>query len=109
MMNKKAIEALICKSCGKAFLSPVFTCDRCGSELFEKILIDGEGEILSFTEVFRAGPNEKTPYMLGVIELKGGARITTKIENFEEKEITIGKKVVATGRYHNDTPLFEIV
>lgn len=108
-MPKKQIQGLTCKFCGKAFALPIYTCDRCGRESFSEALFSGEGEILTFSKVFRAGPREKTPYVLAVIELKEGARILTRIENFEDQEPAIGRKVIATGCYFTDTPTVEIV
>ena len=108
-MNHNPIQGLVCKLCQKAFYPPVYTCDQCGSESFQETLFSGEGKILTFSKVLRAGPKDKTPYVLAVIELKEGARISTRIENFEIKEPDIGENVSATGRYHNETPIFKIV
>jgi len=109
MANKKDIKGLICKVCRKTFLPPIFTCDQCGSESFSEAVFSGEGEVITFTKVLRAEPGEKVPYVLAGVQLKNGARILTRIQNFEDKEPAIGKKVVATGDYYRETPLFEIV
>jgi len=45
---------------------------------------------------------------LVVVQLKEGARIVTRIENFEEKDPEIGKKVIAMAEYYQNRPLFEI-
>lgn len=108
-MEKQGIDGLICQTCGKAFIPPVFTCDHCGLESFTPSLFSGEGEILSFTIVYRGAPNEKTPYVLAVVQLKEGARIATRLNNFEKKEPAVGKKVVATAECHQNRPLFEIL
>jgi uncharacterized OB-fold protein len=107
-MGKQGIEGLICQTCGKTFMPPVFTCDQCGSESFTPTLFSGEGEILSFTKVYRGAPGEKTPYVLAVVQLKEGARIATRIKNFDERDPEVGKGVVAWGDYYQNRPLFEI-
>jgi len=107
-MEKQGIEGLICQTCGKTFMPPVFTCDQCGSESFTPTLFSGEGEILSFTKVHRGAPGEKTPYVLAVVQLKEGARIATRIKNFDEKVTEVGKRVVASVDYYQNRPLFEI-
>ena len=107
-MGKQMIEGLICQTCGKTFIPPVFTCDQCGSESFTPTLFSGEGEILSFTKVYRGAPNEKTPYVLAVVQLKEGARIATRIKNFDEKDPEVGIKVAASVDYFQNRPVFEI-
>ncbi len=108
-MEKNGIPGVRCEACGKTFVPPVFTCDRCGSECFQPAVLSGEGEIVTFTQVYRSSQGEKTPYVLAVVQLKEGARLATRIKNFEEKNTEIGKKVVVSAPYPEDQPLFEIV
>ena len=53
------------------------------------------GKIITYTTVY-FGPKfleQDTPYILAIIELKNGVRITTQVVDTEPKEVKAGKEV----------------
>ncbi len=89
------LEAARCKSCGKVLFPPRLVCPQCGSKEFEKVRLSDEGKVLTFT-VIRVAPKQfatQTPYVVAVVELPEGARITAQVVDCRPEEVEIGKSV----------------
>ena len=88
-------EAGKCSKCGKIFFPPRLICDACKSKEFEKIKLQKEGKILTYT-VIRVAPTEFTdqaPYAMGIVELKDGVKILSQIADCEFDKLEIGMPV----------------
>ncbi|MDH4223137.1 MAG: Zn-ribbon domain-containing OB-fold protein [candidate division Zixibacteria bacterium] len=86
------LEAGKCKKCGKVFFPPRLICDACKSREFEKIILQKEGKLLTFT-VIRVAPTEFTdqvPYAMGIVELNEGVKILTQIADCDFDKLEIG-------------------
>ena len=89
------LEAAKCSSCGLISFPPRLVCPGCKGRIFEKINLNSEGKILSFT-IIRVGSDKfskETPFAVGVIELNDGVRITAQIADADPGQISIGQKV----------------
>src|SRR3989338_5534765 len=60
----------------------------------------GKGKIYSFTEIFAppAGFEDQAPYVLAIIELEEGPKLTAQVVNAHAKDVAIGNKVEAVFR-----------
>lgn len=89
------LEAGKCKSCGKVSFPPRLVCPKCKSKEFETVKLSDEGTIKTFTIIRVASEtfSLQTPYAVGIVELKGGVRLTTQIADADFGKIKIGKKV----------------
>ncbi len=60
-----------CSSCGYLHLSTAYYCLKCGSKGFEDVILDGIGEIATYTiiTVAPAGFEKYTPYAFVVLQL----------------------------------------
>ena len=99
LRDKKQIMGVKCEKCGKVFLPPRQTCERCFENLSENwVEISPEGEVTSFTIVrYNDGHlPRKAPYVLALIRLGGADTPMAHIlEGVTPEEVKIGLKVKA--------------
>jgi len=99
------LEAYKCKSCGKVFFPKRLICDECSSRDFEPAPHSDKGKLLTYT-VIRTGPQgfqTQTPYVVGVVELENGTRLTTQVVDIEPEDAKIGMKLRMAFRKINET------
>jgi len=85
-----------CETCGSKYFPSRIICPNCrrkGKISEEKF--SGEGKIFSYTVVSSppAGFELETPYILAVIELAEGPRLTSQVVDCRPEEIKIGTPV----------------
>ncbi len=89
------LEAEKCEGCGKVFFPPRLVCSGCGRRKFKAIQLSNKGMVATYT-VIHVAPDQfasETPYVIGVIDLDGGGKITSQIVDCSPDEVEIGKKV----------------
>lgn len=98
--RRTRFEGTKCKKCGHVIYPPRGRCDRCGSDEFTSYKLPERGKILSFS-VVRSPPRgfEKlAPFLLGIVELEDGTRVTSQITDAGPRDISIGMPVEAVFR-----------
>lgn len=86
-----------CKECGTLYFPPRADCPNCRDSEVEWVPIDGNGKLVTFTEVFFAPPafQDSTPYLLGLAELEDGVRVFAPMSNeIDRKDLRPGLEVV---------------
>ena len=89
------LEAGKCKQCGNISFPPRLVCPKCKSKTFETVKLSREGKILTFT-IIRVGPDKfskETPYVVAIIELNDGVRLTAQVADCDVDKVEIGNKV----------------
>ncbi|MEW6070543.1 MAG: Zn-ribbon domain-containing OB-fold protein [Candidatus Thermoplasmatota archaeon] len=92
-----------CTVCGRKYFPPRPVCPECHRLSIGKMKdfkFSGEGEVFTYT-VVHSGVNAfeyQVPYIMAIIELKEGARLTGQIVDVEPENVKIGMKVQATFR-----------
>ena len=89
------LEAGKCTKCNFIAFPPRLVCPECGCREFETVTLSDEGEILTYT-VIHVPPAQfelESPYAIGIIELKGGGKLTAQIVDCAPDKIKIGTKV----------------
>jgi scaffold protein (connect acetoacetyl-CoA thiolase and HMG-CoA synthase) len=89
------LEAGKCKKCGEVSFPPRIVCPNCKSQEFETIRLNDEGKLLTFT-IIRVASDKffgKTPFAVGIVELKDGVKLTTQIADVDFDKLKIGQKV----------------
>jgi len=89
------LEANKCKQCGNISFPPRLVCPKCKSKNFESAQLSREGKILTFT-IIRVGPDKfskETPYVVAIIELNDGVRLTAQVADCDVDKVDIGAKV----------------
>lgn len=89
-----------CRSCGMIHFPPRDICPKCQSTKVDKEQLGKDGKIVTYT-VIRVAPEgfeKEVPYIMAIIEMKGGSRLTAQIVDAKPEDIEIGKKVRAVFR-----------
>ena len=94
----KRHELLIqhCQSCNEHIFYPREVCPHCLSSNLEWVKANGRGKVYSFTVVRRAahpGFKADLPYILALIELEEGPRMTSNIVNCKIEDVRIDMPV----------------
>jgi uncharacterized OB-fold protein len=84
-----------CKSCGMVLFPERLVCPGCKGSDFEEEIMPDTGKILSYTTVHVGSSflEHDTPYVLAVIELSNGVRLTTQIVDVDPKDVKTGKEI----------------
>lgn len=85
-----------CTACGHTFLYPRSACPRCWSTDTEWVTSSGRGSVYSFTVVHRNDLppfRDRLPYVVAVVELEEGPRLTTNIEGCDPDDVRCGISV----------------
>lgn len=91
-----------CNNCDSVFFPPRSVCPECRRiGKLESYELNGKGKIISYTviRVPQEGFEDETPYILAIVELEEGPRITGQITDVDLGEVNIGDKVEATFRH----------
>jgi len=69
-----------CTSCGTVSYPRKAVCPTCRNETFEKVAIEGEGKLLTYTDVYALAIDYETRYLrLAIVELDSGQRATGQL------------------------------
>jgi uncharacterized OB-fold protein len=81
-----------CKGCGATYWDRRNACAKCGKTEFAEREMSGDGELVSFSIVYRAAPNVPAPYVSSVIHLNGGASVKANLLDVdpEPEKIQLG-------------------
>ncbi len=97
------LEGTECPKCGKKYFPPKSVCDSCRRESIgkmKKVKMSGKGKIYTYT-VIHVGSSMfqlQTPYVMAIIELDEGPRITGQIVDCEINDVKIGMRVESVFR-----------
>ena len=88
-------EAARCSECRKISFPPRAVCAVCGSEASEPATLSDQGKIVTWT-VVRVAPSAfamQAPYVVGIVELDEGVRVTAQIADALPDELDFGTPV----------------
>lgn len=89
------LVGLKCPGCNKLFMPPRYLCSECGSSELQPVALSGKGEVYTFTTI-RVAPVEfenEVPYIVALIKLEEGLRITARLTVAEGEQLEIGTPV----------------
>lgn len=89
-------ESTMCLNCGRHFFPPRKFCPYCRRK--SKIVpytISGKGKVESYTivHVAQEGFERGVPYVMAIIELEEGAKLTAQLCGVEQEDVYIGMPV----------------
>jgi len=92
-----------CENCGEIYFPPREICPECRRESFKKMTeceLNGTGEVVTYTKVEDPHPDFKdlSPYIMAIIEMDEGVRLTGHIVDVEYEDVEQGLKVEASMR-----------
>lgn len=85
-----------CMTCEEVFFPPRHFCPTCRRmSKLDKFKLKGEGKIVTYTIIHTAmdGFEDQIPYILAIIKLKDGPRLTAQIVDCEMEDAKIGMEV----------------
>ncbi len=94
--ERYSLAGVHCKRCESSYFPQRSICPRCRRKgELEYVHFSGKGKIFSFTGITAppAGFEDQTPYVLAIIELEEGARLTAQIVDAKESDLEIGAPV----------------
>ncbi len=92
-----------CHNCRTVFFPPRDICPICHRKSLgkmDRLKLNGTGKVVTYTTVHEAPENlelEK-PYLLAMIEMDEGPRLTAQLIDCTEDEVKVGMRVVSTFR-----------
>jgi uncharacterized OB-fold protein len=88
-----------CSSCTQHIFYPRYNCPHCGSTTLEWVKASGNGSVHTFTVARRPTHPafaDRTPYVIAIVELEEGPRMTTNIVDCDPDSVRIGMRVKVT-------------
>jgi uncharacterized OB-fold protein len=81
-----------CQKCGKIHLPPRTLCDKCYSQEFTWMEIQGKGKLLTYSVIHIAPRQfqELVPYAVGILELENGLKLPGMITGVTQEQLHIG-------------------
>jgi uncharacterized OB-fold protein len=86
------LEGRKCSDCGNLSFPPRLVCPKCKSRKTEPHEFRGKGSLYSYTIIYQAPDrfDQEAPYIVGLIDLKEGVRITAQLTDIQKEQIKIG-------------------
>jgi len=112
LRDKKQILGVRCNKCGKVFVPPRQTCERCLEDIRDNwVELPGTGEVVNFTVVREADKHlpKAVPYILGLIKLDGAdTPLAHIIEGIAPEKMTGGLRVKPVFAKESPSTILEI-
>ena len=92
-----------CTRCATVQFYPRSTCTRCGATELDWTPLSGRGTVYTFTVARRATHRklaERVPYVIAVVELAEGPRMTCTVVDVDPDQVSIGDRVVVDFEDH---------
>lgn len=89
------LEGTQCTSCGRLHFPPRIVCPDCKHRELEPFTFRGRGTVYSFTTVYQApdGFEDYVPYVVALIDLDEGPRVTAQLTDVDPDDVEIGMPV----------------
>lgn len=94
-----ALRLQCCLSCGSYRYAPKRLCPSCWSTEFEWRAVSGRGEVYTFTvehHAYHPSWKEDVPYVIAVIQLEEGPRMTSRIVGCGPEDVRVDLPVQVT-------------
>ncbi len=84
-----------CSACGDLQFPPRIICPKCRSQELAPYQFSGKGTVYSFSTVYQSAPpfEPYIPYVVALVDLPEGPRITTQLTDVSPEEVEIGMPV----------------
>jgi len=94
--NRYNLIGTRCGNCNKIYFPPRYICPSCRRMgKLEPYKLERRGKVVSYTVVHvgASGFEDQVPYLLAIVELKDGPRLTAQITDCNPSEVNIGDEV----------------
>ena len=103
--RKHALSLQRCDKCAEYVFYPRGLCSHCGSAELTWTEVSGRGTVYSFTVARRptmVGFQDEVPYVIAIVELDEGPRMTTNIVGCDPESVRIDMRVEAAFERESD-------
>ncbi|HKQ70647.1 MAG TPA: Zn-ribbon domain-containing OB-fold protein [Polyangiaceae bacterium] len=86
------LEGARCNGCSKVAFPARRVCPSCHGDAFAPITLLGKGKLVTWT-VIHVAPSDlamQSPYVVGIVELAEGVRVTAQVVDCDPTELTFG-------------------
>jgi uncharacterized OB-fold protein len=87
------LEGRRCKACGALQFPPRQACGSCRGGELETYRLGGRGAVFSYAEVTQPPRGFSGPYLVALVELDEGVRVTAQLTDVDPGEVEIGMAV----------------
>jgi uncharacterized OB-fold protein len=87
------LEGRRCTGCGALQFPAREACGACRGRGLETFRFSGRGTVFSFAEVSQAPQGFSGPYLVALVELEEGIRVTAQLTDVEPDDVEIGLPV----------------
>jgi len=94
--RQKKLMGVKCRRCGAVSVLPRTICSKCQSVKMGWIKLKGTGRLLSYSivHVSTAEYQAQTPYVVGIVELEEGARLSGVVRDVKHEDLKVGLNLV---------------
>lgn len=92
-LAEKKLMASRCKKCQALYLPPHPICTKCSGNDMEWVEMKGNGKLAAFTAVavgptstIEEGYDRNNPYLVGVVQLDEGPKVSSRIQGLDAKK-----------------------
>ncbi len=105
------LEAGKCTACGEVHFPPRKICRKCFAEEFTTERLPRRGKVVTHTTIWIPPANfeDQKPYVVAVVELEGGVRLTCMVAEAPPDEVKIGTEVEIIFRRLQSDPAWEVL
>ena len=103
-LKEGKVYATMCQKCGKLHFPPVADCGECNSSDIKWTELDGQGKIVTFTQVFvkPASFQGEPDYIVAIAQLKDGIKALAWLTGVKRNGVQIGMKVKLVAKVFSD-------
>ncbi len=99
------LEGRRCRDCGTVEFPAQPRCPRCHGRSLDPYALSGHGSVYSFAEIGQPPRDFAGPYLVAIVELAEGPRITAQLTDVERGAVHIGLPVeMVTRRLQEKAP-----
>ena len=92
-LGEKKLMASRCSKCQALYLPPHPICTKCHGSDMEWVELKGDGKLAAFTSIavgpsytIEEGYDRNNPYVVGVVELEEGLKISSRINGLDARQ-----------------------
>jgi uncharacterized OB-fold protein len=103
-LEEGKIYATKCQKCGILHFPPVADCGACGSSEVEWTELNGEGEVLTFTQVFvkPASFSDEPSYIVAIARLREDVKVLAWLTGVKREDVKVGMRVKLAAKVFSD-------
>ena len=87
------LEGQRCLACKAIQFPPRETCETCRGDRLEPRRLSGRGTVYAYSEVAQAPAGFNAPYVVAMIELEEGLKVTAQLTDVEPEDVSVGLAV----------------